>query len=438
MFLRFFFKKLAYQSLLFLLIIYISTRVSAVKFLGQLLSKSSSSLTDDILTATLQSSSKSENAHMSLLSRPNILLTGGAGYIGTHTIVCLLESGYDVTVIDNLINSNEESIRRVQRITQCDPSRLTFHKVDLCDASALESIFASSPKFSACIHFAGLKAVGESVQKPLLYYRNNLDSTMNLLEMMDKYGCKSIVFSSSATVYGQADEVPLTENSKVGEGITNPYGRTKYMIEEILKDFKKSKDMTDTQSDEDRWSVVILRYFNPVGAHPSGLIGEDPNGIPNNLMPFVAQVAVGRRPKVMVFGNDYDTPDGTGVRDYIHVMDLAEGHVAAIKFAESRSPMSADANVKVAAAGYGEYSVFNLGTGRGNSVLEMVAAMEKASGNQIVYEITGRREGDIATCYANTDKAEQQLGWKASRTLDDMCGDLWTWQSQNPRGYNDA
>lgn len=352
----------------------------------------------------------------------HVLVCGGAGYIGSHTIVALLQSGYDVTVIDNLVNANEESLRRVMEITQCDPNRIRFFNCDLCDEQSLEEIFKNSGKFSSCIHFAGLKAVGESVQKPLLYYENNLGSTISLLKMMDKYECTHLVFSSSATVYGSAP-VPITEQSQVGLGITNAYGRTKYMIEEILADFKRSKDTKITKQ-PDNWRIVVLRYFNPVGSHQSGRIGEDPNGIPNNLMPYVAQVAVGRREKLTVFGSDYDTPDGTGVRDYIHVMDLAEGHTAALKYMEQSK-------------GEGLTTV-NLGTGQGNSVLEMIAAMEKASGRKIKYEVGPRREGDIATCYAATDKARKELGWTATRTLDDMCIDLWKWQSSNPNGYTVA
>lgn len=353
---------------------------------------------------------------------PSVLLSGGAGYIATHTIVCLLESGYDVTVVDNLVNSNDESLRRVVEITGCDESRLRFYKTDLCDESALEEVFRTSPHFIACIHFGGLKAVGESVQKPLLYYKNNLGSTLTLLEMMDKYNCHQIVFSSSATVYGSA-EVPITEDTIAGLGITNPYGRTKYMIEEIVKDFMVSKANLDSTANP--WSAVTLRYFNPVGAHPSGRIGEDPNGIPNNLMPFVAQVVVGRRDKLTVFGNNYPTPDGTGVRDYIHVMDLAEGHVAALQYMKPE-----------ASKGYKKYSVFNLGTGQGYSVLEMIEAMKKASGRPLPYEVGPPRNGDIAICYADTKRAASELKWVATRTLDDMCADLWKWQSNNPNGYS--
>ena len=352
-------------------------------------------------------------------SNPRVLVSGGAGYIGTHTIVCLLQAGYDVTVVDNLVNSSDESLKRVIEITGCSDTRVSFYNVDICDESALEKVFKQSPKFVACIHFAGLKAVGESVQKPLLYYRNNIGSTISLLNLMDKYGCRNFVFSSSATVYGSA-VVPITEETPAGAGITNAYGRTKYMIEEILKDFKRSKNGGGDDKDGP-WSITTLRYFNPVGAHPSGRIGEDPNGIPNNLMPYVSQVAVGRRKELTVFGNDYDTPDGTGVRDYIHVMDLAEGHVAALKYMEAK--------------GFNEYSVFNLGTGIGYSVLDMVNAMKKASGKELPYVFGQRREGDIAVCYADTKKANDQLNWKASRSLDDMCADLWKWQSMNPNGF---
>ena len=348
---------------------------------------------------------------------PRVLVLGGAGYIATHTIVCLLSQDYDVTVVDNFVNSNVESLNRVRKISGCAADRLLAFDCDMCDKAALERVFRKSPKFVACIQFAGLKAVGESVAKPLLYYENNLISTLNLLRCMEKFDVPSIVFSSSATVYGSA-AVPITENSLVGSGITNPYGRTKYMIEEILQDWHKANPHK---------SVVTLRYFNPVGSHPSGMIGEDPNGIPNNLMPFVSQVAVGRRPHVNVFGNDYDTPDGTGVRDYIHVMDLSEGHVAALKYIEKETT----------AAGGEEssYSVFNLGTGSGVSVLEMIQAMEVAAGKEIPYRMAARREGDIATCYADPSKAKDVLGWTASRSLAEMCTDLWTWQSNNPNGF---
>ena len=350
-------------------------------------------------------------------NKQHILVTGGSGYIGSHTCFALLSSGFRCTVVDSLINSSEESIRRVREMTGCG-DRLAFVKADLCDEAALEQVFKTCGCFDACIHFAGLKAVGESVQQPLMYYANNLGSTINLLRLLDKYGCHRIVFSSSATVYGSA-KVPITEQSPVGAGITNAYGRTKFMIEEILRDFKASKAEAITKQPDD-WSVSVLRYFNPVGAHPSGMIGEDPNGPPNNLMPYVAQVAVGRRPHLTVFGNDYSTPDGTGVRDYIHVMDLAEGHVAALRHMEAVGP---------------GYEVFNLGTGRGYSVLEMVEAMRKASGQPIPYQVGPRREGDIAVCYADTEKAERVLGWRAKLGLVDMCTDLWAWQSKNPQGY---
>ena len=349
----------------------------------------------------------------------HILITGGAGYIGAHTILVLIEAGYDVTVVDNLVNSNEESLRRVRELTKCDPSRLRFFNANMCDASSLEHVFKSSPKFDACIHFAGLKAVGESVQLPLLYYENNLVSTLNLLKLMGQYNCKAIVFSSSATVYGAA-KVPITEATQTGLGITNAYGRTKYMIEEILKDFHRANP---------DWSVTTLRYFNPVGSHESGKIGEDPNGIPNNLMPYVAQVVVGRRPHLTIFGKDYPTADGTGVRDYIHVMDLAEGHAAALKYMQSSGENQAPS------PGQGKYSVFNLGTGNGYSVLDMVEAMKQASGRPLPYEFGPRREGDVAVCYADPSAAKNELKWVAKRDLTQMCQDLWTWQSSNPNGY---
>jgi len=296
--------------------------------------------------------------------------------------------------------------------------RLVFHKVDICDKEGLRKVFETSPKFLACIHFAGLKAVGESTKIPLKYYHNNLTGTFYLLELMDEFGCHSIVFSSSATVYGAADKMPITENTQVGAGITNAYGRTKYMIEEILGDFYDSKTLGGAETD---WSVVVLRYFNPVGNHPSGKIGEDPQGIPNNLMPYVSQVAVGRREFLTVFGDDYPTPDGTGVRDYIHVVDLAKGHMNAIAYAKKK--------------GKGLFT-FNLGTGNGYSVLDMVKAMGKACGHEIKYKVGPRRPGDIATCYADASLAKQEMGWEAKLALDEMCRDLWSWQSQNPNGFN--
>lgn len=359
---------------------------------------------------------------MSKRNGETILVTGGCGYIGTHTIVCLLGQGYNVVVVDNLANSSNASLDRVSEICNLTPEerqqRLVFYNIDLCDQEALRKVFQDSPKFQACIHFAGLKAVGESTKIPLKYYHNNLTGTFFLLELMDEFGCHSIVFSSSATVYGAADTMPITESTTVGTGITNAYGRTKYMIEEILKDFYNSKVLGDTTND---WSVVILRYFNPVGSHPSGKIGEDPQGIPNNLMPYVAQVAIGRRDFLTVFGSDYPTPDGTGVRDYIHVMDLAEGHLSAIQYTEKKTA--------------GVYT-FNLGTGNGYSVLDMVKAMSKACGHEVKYKLGDRRPGDIATCYADASLAKEEMGWEAKLTLDEMCRDLWSWQSQNPNGYN--
>jgi UDP-glucose 4-epimerase len=350
-----------------------------------------------------------------------ILVTGGAGYIGTHTILCLLKDGYNVVVVDNLVNSTVTSLDRVAELACLDTNsrkeRLVFHNVDLCDRDALKQVFETSPTFSACIHFAGLKAVGESTKIPLKYYHNNLTGTFFLLELMNEYRCRSIVFSSSATVYGSADKMPITEETKVGNGITNAYGRTKYMIEEILRDFYKSTALGDRVTD---WCVVILRYFNPIGAHLSGKIGEDPHGIPNNLMPYVAQVAAGRREFLTVFGNDYPTPDGTGVRDYLHVMDLADGHLSAIKYIKKKEK--------------GIFT-FNLGTGNGFSVLDMVKAMSKACGHEIEYKLGRRRPGDIATCYADASLAKKEMGWEAKLSLDEMCRDLWSWQSKNPNGY---
>mmetsp|Transcript_13822 Transcript_13822/g.25732 ORF Transcript_13822/g.25732 Transcript_13822/m.25732 type:complete len:350 (-) Transcript_13822:305-1354(-) len=348
------------------------------------------------------------------MSNPRVLVTGGSGFIGSHTVLCLIEAGYDITVVDNYVNSSPESIERVRVLTNCAPERITVFNVDCCDAVQLETVFTSSSKFQACIHFAGLKAVGESVAKPILYYDVNLGSLTTLVKLLDKYDCHRLVFSSSATVYGSAP-VPITESTPTGSGITNAYGRTKYMIEEILNDFVRSK------GSESDWSVTILRYFNPIGAHPSGQIGEDPNGIPNNLMPYVAQVAVGRREKLSIFGNDYDTPDGTGVRDYIHVLDLARGHLAAIEYMQRKDP---------------SYYVFNLGTGRGESVLNIVKAMENACGHTINYEFSPRRDGDVATCYADTTRAKEELGWVAEKTLDQACADTWKWQSLNPNGFS--
>ena len=334
----------------------------------------------------------------------NILVTGGAGYIGSHTVVELLNAGYKVTVIDNLSNSNQEALNRVKRITGKD---LDFACVNLCDYLSLEDVFVKT-SFDAVIHFAGYKAVGESVAKPLDYYRNNLESTFNLLRLMLKFNVARIVFSSSATVYGTPKEVPIREDAPLT--CTNPYGWTKYMNERIL---------TDTQIANPQLSVVLLRYFNPVGAHSSGLIGEDPVGIPNNLMPYITQVATGRLEKLHVFGNDYPTPDGTGVRDYIHVTDLAKGHVAAIEYSFKCTGVD----------------VFNLGTGRGTSVLDLVRTFERVNDRRIPYVIDPRRPGDIATCYADPDKAKKVLGWEAELDLADMCRDAWNWQSKNPQGY---
>lgn len=334
-----------------------------------------------------------------------ILVTGGAGYIGSHTVVELLQVGEQVLVLDNLCNSSEESIKRVTKITGKAPM---FVEGDIRDVELLRSIF-SSHDISAVVHFAGLKAVGESVAKPLEYYDNNVYGTLTLLQVMKEFAVKRIVFSSSATVYGDPASVPIREDFPTG-GTTNPYGTSKYMVERILADLCAA---------DSEWSAVVLRYFNPVGAHKSGLIGEDPNDIPNNLLPYVAQVAIGRLAQLSVFGNDYNTPDGTGVRDYIHVVDLALGHLAALgKLASTTG-----------------FEAVNLGTGNGYSVLDMVAAFEKASGRAVPYKIVARRPGDIATCYADPAYAQQSLGWRAERGLDEMMEDTWRWQSQNPNGY---
>lgn len=334
-----------------------------------------------------------------------ILLTGGAGFIATHTCVELMAAGHDVVVVDNYVNSQPEALRRVEEIAG---RPVKAYEADVCDRAAMDKIFSEN-RFDAVIHFAGLKAVGESVHKPLEYYRNNLDSTLTLCETMRRYGCKRIVFSSSATVYGVPDEVPLREDMFC-KGCTNPYGWTKYMSEQILSDTAKA---------DGEWTVMLLRYFNPVGAHPSGLIGEDPRGIPNNLMPYIAQTAAGRREYLSVFGNDYPTPDGTGVRDYLHVVDLARGHVAAMDYMAERKGVF----------------VFNLGTGHGYSVLDMVHAFEKATGKKVPYKIAPRRAGDVAEVYCDPGKAERELGWKAEHSLEDMCRDSWNWQSKNPNGF---
>ena len=336
----------------------------------------------------------------------NILVTGGTGYIGSHTVIELLNAGHCVTVIDNLSNSSRVSLERVSRITG---KAVPFLAADIRDRAALETVFAGQ-RFDCCIHFAGLKAVAESVRKPWEYYENNVVGTLTLLDVMRRYGCKSIIFSSSATVYGDPAVVPITEDCPKG-ACANPYGRTKSMQEDIL---------TDLQRADPDWNVVLLRYFNPVGAHPSGLIGEDPSGTPNNLMPYITRVAVGRYPCLNITGNDYDTPDGTGIRDYIHVVDLAKGHVAALKAIREKCGTA----------------VYNLGTGRGCSVLEMVKAFEAATGVPIPYVIAPRRPGDIAACWSDPTKAERELGWKAEKGIVDMCRDSWNWQKNNPNGYN--
>ena len=334
-----------------------------------------------------------------------VLVTGGAGYIGSHTCVELLNEGYEVVVVDNLCNSNPESLKRVQELTG---KTLKFYEGDVRDEALLKKIFAEN-EVSCVIHFAGLKAVGESVAMPWEYYDNNLNSTLVLTKVMKEVGMKNIIFSSSATVYTADNEMPLKEDSRTGN-CTNPYGWTKYMTEQILGGIAHA---------DKEWSVVLLRYFNPIGAHASGDIGEDPRGIPNNLMPYITQVAVGRREKLSIFGDDYDTPDGTGVRDYIHVVDLARGHVAAVKYANNNRGCE----------------VFNLGTGTGYSVLDMVKAFRSVNNVELPYVITERRPGDIATCYADPAKSENLLGWKAQYTLEDMCRDSWNWQKKNPMGY---
>ena len=336
-----------------------------------------------------------------------ILVTGGAGYIGSHTVVELQSAGYDVVVVDNLVNASEKVIGRVENITG---KKVPFYRADIRDRNALEEIF-SKEKVDAVIHFAGLKAVGESVSKPWEYYENNISGTLTLVDVMRKHNVKNIIFSSSATVYGDPAFVPITEECPKGQ-CTNPYGWTKSMLEQVL---------TDIQKADPQWNVVLLRYFNPIGAHKSGTIGENPNGIPNNLMPYITQVAVGKLKSLNVLGNDYDTPDGTGVRDYIHVADLAAGHVKALKKLEPGSGLN----------------IYNLGTGIGYSVLDIVKNFEAATGVKIPYEIKGRRAGDIATCYSSVDKAYRELGWKAQYDIKDMCADSWKWQSMNPNGYED-
>lgn len=334
-----------------------------------------------------------------------ILVTGGAGYIGSHTVVELQNAGKEVIVLDNLSNSSEKSLERVEKITG---KKVPFYKADILDREALEEIF-SKESIEAVIHFAGLKAVGESVAKPWEYYYNNISGTLILTDVMRKHGVKNIIFSSSATVYGDPAVIPITEECPKGQ-CTNPYGWTKSMLEQVLSDMQKA---------DPEWNVVLLRYFNPIGAHKSGTMGENPNGIPNNLMPYITQVAVGKLKELGVFGNDYDTPDGTGVRDYIHVVDLAAGHVKALKKIEEKAGLC----------------IYNLGTGVGYSVLDIVKNFEEATGVHIPYVIKDRRPGDIATCYSNAAKAEKELGWRAQYGIKEMCADSWRWQSNNPNGY---
>ena len=337
----------------------------------------------------------------------SVLVTGGAGYIGSHTCVELLESGYEVVVIDNLCNSNPKSLERVEMLTG---KKVTFYEGDVRDEALLKKIFAEH-SIECVIHFAGLKAVGESVAIPWKYYDNNLNSTLVLTKVMEEVGMKNIIFSSSATVYSGDNEMPLREDSRTGN-CTNPYGWTKYMTEQILGGMAHA---------DQEWGIVLLRYFNPIGAHISGMIGEDPRGIPNNLMPYITQVAIGRREFLSVYGNDYDTPDGTGIRDYIHVVDLAKGHVAAVKYVLKNKGCE----------------VFNLGTGTGYSVLDMVKAFNEANNLDLPYKIVDRRPGDLAVCYADPAKSAEVLGWKAEKNLNDMCRDSWNWQSKNPQGYGE-
>ena len=336
----------------------------------------------------------------------NILVTGGAGFIGSHTLIELYKAGHTALVVDNLYNANPEALRRVAQIIGIP--EVPFVKADIRDRQALEDVFANN-HFDACIHFAGLKAVGESVEKPLEYYENNLNGTFVLLDVMRRNNCKNIIFSSSATVYGDPAIIPITEDCPKGQ-CTNPYGQTKSMLEQVMMDLQKA---------DPEWNIVLLRYFNPIGAHPSGKIGENPNGIPNNLMPYITQVAVGKREKLGVFGNDYPTHDGTGVRDYIHVMDLASAHVAALQAITRKAGLA----------------IYNIGTGQGYSVLDVVKAFIRVNKVDIPYTIMPRRAGDIATCYCNPEKAARELGWKAQFGLDDMCRDAWNWQKNNPNGY---
>lgn len=334
-----------------------------------------------------------------------ILITGGSGYIGSHTVLELLESNHEITVIDNFINSDLESLHRVKRITG---KSFRFHEMDLLDTDALDQLFRQND-FEAVVHFAALKSVGESVEKPMIYYRNNFCGTLNLVEVMQKYAVKRLIFSSSATVYGKAKTVPILETAPTNA--MNPYGRTKLFVEEMLKDVYES---------DPSWSIIILKYFNPIGAHRSGMIGEDPSGIPNNLLPYITQVAVGRREKVHVFGDDYETPDGSGVRDYIHVVDLAKGHVRAVNKTKDTSGLS----------------IYNLGTGNGYSVFELIKKISEVSNVDIPFEVTHRRAGDIAVCYADATRAQKELGWSAQFGLEEMCRDSWRWQKLNPKGYD--
>ena len=335
----------------------------------------------------------------------SVLVTGGAGYIGSHTVIELINSGYDPVIVDNLCNSDQEAVHRVEELTG---KKVPFYQVDIRDENALTEVLEKY-NIDCCIHFAGLKAVGESVQKPLEYYENNIIGSLVLLRCLQKAGCKNLIFSSSATVYGVPAEIPITEKCPKGQ-CTNPYGQTKSMLEQIFTDFQKANP---------DWNIVLLRYFNPIGAHESGMLGEDPKGIPNNLMPYITQVAVGKLAELSVFGNDYDTPDGTGVRDYIHVVDLARGHVCAMKAIQKNCGLQ----------------IYNLGTGVGYSVLDIVNAFEKVNGVKIPYQIKGRRPGDIATCYSDPSKAKNDLGWEAELGIEEMCRDSWKWQKMNPNGY---
>lgn len=374
-------------------------------------------------------------ANMSLAKEPRditVLVTGGAGFIGSHTCVELLEQGYSVVIVDDLSNSSEKAVDRIKSITGADDTRISFYEADILDRAALERIFSEN-NIAAIIHFAGFKAVGESVQKPLEYYWNNIAGTLVLCEVAREHGCKNFVFSSSATVYGDPEFIPITEDCPKHQA-TNPYGQTKSMLEQIL---------TDLYIGDNEWNIVLLRYFNPIGAHESGLIGEDPKGIPNNLLPYVAQVATGKLERVGVFGDDYPTPDGTGVRDYIHVVDLARGHAKALEWMGGKvgtgraiglGSIEGEPDADGTRHGVG---IFNLGTGKGTSVLEVIHAFEKACGKQLPYEIKPRRAGDIAENYAACKKAEDELGWTALYDLDRMCADSWRWQSGNPNGYAD-